>query len=251
MANVDTPDDQIIAVNYGDVETDDWAAKHQISLSEQASRLDAKQHFDNRGRQIWTDGFENLVVQWNVILIGGATAVRSTISAWRGNACALFTVPAVALAHATIQKYFYSPETGRYGIEFAWSSDNNDFRYLYMETYINDGTRLYNATVRVDGNTGRLQYQNNTGAYTTFGNPITQIDDIHFWHKMKLVYDTDLMEYVRFLFDGNEYDLSGIPLYSIASALTPRIDVCISLVSDGAAIYTAKIDDFILTHLEP
>ena len=57
MANTDTQDDQLMSVVYGDWEQDDWAAKHQISLSELASRLDAKQHFDNRGRQIWADGF--------------------------------------------------------------------------------------------------------------------------------------------------------------------------------------------------
>lgn len=251
MASVDTPDDQLITVNYGDLETDDWAAKHQISLSEHASRLNAKQHFDNRGRQVWTEGFEETVLQWNLIQTGGGTVVRSTADSWRGGASALLSVPAVALATAGIERDFYNPLTGRYGFEFAWSCTKNDFRWLNFSVSFYDGTNHRIAAVRIWGATGIMNYYNSAAGWTAFGNVVCRRDTPHFWHKFKVVVDSDLSEYVRVLVDGQEYNLEGTPVWSGLSGNCPFIQPQILLTGQGTNINPVFIDDFIFSHLEP
>ena len=251
MANVDTPDDQIMAVNYGDFELDDWSAKHQISLSELATRLNAKQHFDNRGRQIWIDGFEEVALQWNTGAAGGGTATRVTTNAWRGAASVLLNTPAVAGAYIRLDKLFYSPETGRYAAEITWASDTNTFTRLNLELFYYDGVNYWHGLVGLSGVNARWWYITLLGVYVYFTPPVNQDNNIHYWHKMKVVIDIDNHVYARCLFDGNEVPMTTIPLATGLSGLSPRIMARITLNGGAGGAYNAYIDDFILTHLEP
>lgn len=251
MANVDTPDDQMIAVNYGDYESDDWAAKHQISLSELASRLNSKHHFDNRGRLIWSDGAEEAVLQWNLLLVGAGAVSRSTVAVWRGAASALLSTPAVGPTGAGIWKRFYNPQTGRYGAEIAWSSALTAPNYLDLSIVVRDGVNRYTATLRLAIRGGLVQYNNAAGGWTNIPIPLCYIQDLHYWHKMKLVIDVDNLEYVRVLVDGYEYDMTGIPFHTVLDASCACLVCQCYMPGDGANVLNVYLDDFIYTHLEP
>ena len=251
MANVDTPDDQTVAVNYGDMETDDWASKHQITLSELASRLNAKQHFDNRGRQIWTDGFEELVLQWIPTVLGASTTTRDTTTAWRGAACNRHTHAAMIASQVTMTKHFYTPQTGRYGYEISFAVDALTFNDIRFSMRYYDGVIYYTNYIRIMGTTGEVFYQNVGGVWVSTGFFVTLSNDIRMWHKVKFVMDIDLQEYVRVMIDGNELNLVGVPCWQAGSITTPRIICDYRSQAANNIIQNFYFDDFILTHLEP
>lgn len=251
MASVDTEDDQVLSVIYGDHEPDDWASKHQISLSEMASRLNAKQHFDNRGRQIWTDGVEEATIQWQTSIIGAGSISRSTLAAWRGAASAELMTPAVGGPVTTLFKHFYNPNTGRYGIEVALSSDNLTFAGFQLEFRYYTGSQLIDTVLRVDGTTGMLYYRDHLNNFVSLGRSICRRDNIHFWHKLKLVVDVDEQEYIRILVDGMEFNMSGIPVHVLNNLNCNSILVRLHMLGSGTAVEKIYLDDFIYTHLEP
>lgn len=251
MASIDTPDDQLVSVNYGDHEPDDWASKHQISLSELASRLNAKQHYDNRGRQIWTDGAEEATVQWNVLLAGGGGVARSLLCAWRRAASVQLSQTGAALDMAGLTKTFYNPQTGRYGVEIAWSCDNAVLTTFFFYIVVYTGPGYWRGMIGYDAAVGQYFYTDDLGANIGTGQVPVLNSDRHYWHKMKLVIDVDNTEYVRALFDGQEHNLTGIPLQWFGIAGGPQIDVYMQIMGHATTPYNVYLDDFILTHLEP
>lgn len=251
MAKVDTPDDQQLSVIYADDELDDWNGKHQIGLSELATRLNAKQHFDNRGRQIWTDGAEEATLQWVLVENGGGTCSRSTTCAWRGAACARHNHPAAGAPQVYNNKRFYNPLTGKYGLEIAFSVDNTTFDNIKLILWFYTGTRLYFYVIEITSATGILQYRDAAGVYQPTPLQTYLYTDHHMWHKLKMVCDTDNIEYARIMLDGQELDMTGIAVANTPSALAAHMSASFYSAGSGTAIENIYFDDFILTHLEP
>lgn len=251
MASVDTPDDQLLSVNYGDIEADDWAAKHQISLAEHASRLDSRHHFDNRGRVVWTNGFENLLVKWNSATGGGGTVARAVTAAWRGNASLRMAVGAAAIDMAQIYKYFYSPLTNRYGFELAWSCSSASITEMIFYLDVYDGAFLNRAQLRYTNAAGQWQYLDAAGVNQNIGAAPILRGDIHYWHKLKIVVDSTLLEWDRVLLDGQEISMVGTGLRQFAMAAGPYINLMVEITGSALGAFALHIDDVILTHLEP
>ena len=241
-------DHAIKAVLYDPV--DDWNEIQTIGLNELATRLGSKQHFDNRGRQIWIDSFENTNIQWNSVLVGGGTVAKSTAQSWSSNNSLLFSTPATSPSSAHINKTFYNPSTGRYGFEFTWSCNAASFDYFTIVVQIFDGSDKYSGEIRFNGTTKRYEYSWGFGAWTAVGPVFTSTGDLNFWHKFKYVIDIENNKYIRLLVDGNEINMSGLSLWGGASATTSRIWVGLTLQGNGATAYQFAIDDFIFSHLE-
>ena len=230
---------------------DDWNQVSTIGLNELATRLDALQQFDNRGRQIWCEDFEDTVLKWRTFVSGGSTSARSTAASWHGAASCLHNHPGPGLGTAIRYRKFYNPTTGKYSMEMAFSALTTDFFEIRMQLEVFDGTNQINQHIRIQGTTGNLQYRNNAGGWTDVGGTVGLIADIHFWHKIKLVVDADSVEYLRLIVNGTEHDLSGISSDLTPSALCPHINI--AFYSEGVAGSPTAVyfDNIIFSHLEP
>lgn len=231
--------------------TDDWGKKNIIGLAELATRLGAKQGFDNRGRQIWSDGSEQPTIRWIPWTAGGAGIARVATCSWSDGWSIEHNLPAVVGSSALLTKHFYSPGTGRYGIEISVSMDRIDFEEIRLGFYYWTGTHYVEGVVRVVGTTGIVRYLDDTPGWTDIGVNMCLRADIHYWHKIKLVVDINLEEYVRILIDGNEFDLTGIPLFNVLNATCNNISAAFQSWGNATAVNNIYWDDFIFTHLEP
>lgn len=231
--------------------TDDWGLKNIIGLAELATRSGAKQGFDNRGREIWSDSFDVPTLQWLTSISGDATVSVSTDCAWKGTSSCKLTVTGNAGDNVNLHKYFYNPLTGRYSAEFAWSSGVITFAHFMLWIRVYDGTWSSRFGLQLSNTANQYAYWNSAAGVTTLqSNPCIYADK-HSWHKMKLAVDTDNDKYIRVLIDGTEYDLSTAGVNKVASGLCPRIEVGLQFYGDGVNPGDLYLDNVIFSHLEP
>ena len=116
---------------------------------------------------------------------------------------------------------------------------------------INDGASRVQFQVRYRDTDDDLQYRDSVGAYITFATDITLIDTNRIFHTAKLVVDGRLGQYLRFIWDNTEYDLSGNAGFTVAPLTVARMDVIIDLVGRAGQNDIVYVDDVIITQNEP
>jgi hypothetical protein len=112
------------------------------------------------------------------------------------------------------------------------------------------GTYYCWARIRFDWALSKLYYWDAGGNWVelTIRDHTSVVE--HQWYPMKLVIDLDAGEYVRLLFCGTNYDLSGILMEQVPDAQLQDVYVDIYEYSTAADVSTCYFDNIILTQNE-
>jgi hypothetical protein len=222
-----------------------------IDNAELVARLNGLSTMDRRGNVIWLDDFEQAAAnKWDSSIDGAGTMSLSADCSWMGNQ-SMKTVTDVNLADDVImEKRFVFPVDNRVGVEFMYHiRAGKPTLRLYLAGY--NGTSYFGSEIRYIHNTGVLSYWDGAGNYITLPRyDYIQTDDGS-WCYIKLVIDTETMEYVRLIFGAQEYDLSGIPMRNNADATERLLVLFIYNRAGTAAASTVYFDNVILTQNEP
>jgi len=121
----------------------------------------------------------------------------------------------------------------RLGFEgyFGTYYENRNFTNLDLMLIWEEGTgagNRWNARVKIYtpwSAAAALQYQAEDGTFKTFETDRTKIDPVYIpdsrrgvgWNHFKLIADFDTKKYVKFIYNGNEWDLSDKALYNLTS----------------------------------
>lgn len=222
----------------------------QLDSGELAARLGALSKNDRRGNLVWCDGWESDPLKWFILQgSAGYSVARDTTIAYEDTASLKITTGNSTGDIVGVSKLFDIPSSSRLGFETHVNfTDTNIIFYLF--TYGLIGTTKYQSTIRLNMATRTLQYRSSGGSYTTLTSdyPYTIGEDQ--WTMIKLVIDWEKYEYVRVIGGDTTYDLSNVPLGSVAD-LNPR-GIYVWLVANPTdnANRTLNIDNFIFTQNE-
>lgn len=223
----------------------------QIDSGELAARQGINSFADRRGNIVWYDDFEAAdAVKWSIAPHGAGTGAISTLRAWMGNSSLLIITDANVGDDVAVSKTFCLPPERRIGAEWMFNISMNEPRITFhLIGYT--GTTRFIGGVRYDFNLNKLYYYNSAGAYIELTIYDSTTITYYPWLLLKLAIDCDKQEYIRLIFCGTEYDLSGIPLNTIASADPKRVRVQFYTEARTAAAAKVHFDNFILTQNEP
>lgn len=220
-------------------------------LGEHAGRVGSINTFDRRGDLIWFDDFENSINKWLVSAPDtGAAAAISTTRARNGSNSALLTAGSDGTLTTDILHRSPFTSLSRIGLEMSWSIDSV-FDTLLMQVFARDGTNQLQPQIRYDKTNQVLEFFNNGSTFTSLATGLDLTALPTFFHTWKMVFDMASGEYVRVILDNTEFDLSGNPVLSAASALEPHLQLAVFLAGRAAQNDTMFIDDVILTQNEP
>lgn len=211
-------------------------------MGELAARLKSIDLFDRRGNVIFLEDFQgSLAKGWTSVGGGGATVTISNESSRFGDfSCKLSTGNIVnswaqyglMLAYPVLSKIGF--ETSFYVVDVSDVSGIDFFLYLY------DGTTAWYTEVYWDATNDTWYYQNSTGAYTALSPTAKIFEGSNHYNFLKLVVDFVNNKYVRLIHNSRTYDLADLPLYSAASATSPRLVVSVknvTAVADNCLVY--------------
>jgi len=222
----------------------------QVDDAELAARLGALSTLDRRGKLIWCDDFEAAAAaKWSTSISAGGTAAVSTERSWMGNQSMKTVTHTDVGDGVNLGKVFCLPVERRMATEFMFCiTGGAPIVRSYIVGYT--GTAYFLAQVQYDHNLQKLYYYNDASAWVELPIYDSTVTPLEPWFLMKLVIDWDLKEYVRFIFCGTEYDLSGIGMKTGADATKKHVEVFIYSRAETAAAATVYFDNFILTQNE-
>lgn len=222
-----------------------------LDLAELAARLGSIVTYDRRGDVIFLDDFEENLAAWTTFTAGtgGAVALDTTHARSPGQSVKL-TSGSTGGASASIYEYLPYREAGRFGLEAHFTVDNNLLKLLFRLVFFSGTERRYFLVEYRPAQT-ELRVQSSNGAYVTIADDVSLRTSAGLFHAAKLVVDAPENEYVRFLLDNTEYDLSGIASNETADTAQPYLDVFIGAEGIAGTNAVVYVDDVIVTQNEP
>lgn len=230
---------------------DVWGNAIQMGIAELASVLTPCKRFDRRGNVVFQDSFEGGFNKWygNTTGAGGGVGLAAE-RAWWGDYSLRMTTPVQAGGFSWISKVFQPTILEKIGIEVGYNVDDDPPEvWIYISRY--DGTNYHLWIIKHDTDASELFYRSSGAAWVRFATDAYCDTSFYAWHTLKLVLDLSNNEYLRVLYNNQEYDLEGLASQSIASATTPRISVVFEIWGDDVANYDVFLDNIILTQNEP
>ena len=220
-------------------------------MAELAARLGSIVTLDRRGDVIFLEDFESPVFLWTGTGPGAGEIHRLYPgTAVMGSQCLYLETGATAGDYSAVIRRFPVTPKQRYGVE-ARIQRVGIAAYYDIELWIYDGVNYHSAEWRYDRVNNRLLFLNSDGNFEEkaagIGLPSTYNE---FWPS-KLVIDSETMRYVRGLFAGVEYDLSGESMYEDLSGVRPSVHISLEIntpVNFAAGVF---FDNVILTQNEP
>ncbi len=186
-------------------------------LGELAVRLGSINSFDRRGDVYWMDSFEYGVAGWTVVTSpAGGTGVQSADYARHKGYSLKATTPDAEGGVVGIQHYEALAFEGKTGWEIALMS-MGDLLYFELMVDILDGDRIWRANVRLDlvGKKWEYEYAGDAWQLIATGVVFSEVETL--FNLIKLVIDVTEHEYVRLLFNGDEWPLDGIAMRDVSS----------------------------------
>ncbi len=221
-----------------------------ISRAEQAARLGSIDTFDRRGEIVFIDDFED-GIKW---FEGGTGATIALSNAYANSKALSIKLLTAATTDRTafIQKILPIATEGKYSLEIATLiADATNLKDFYIELQYNDGAINYAGRVKYDHVNSILLYFNTGGTWTEFATGIAYTVLLSYFRKVKLVIDLSSKKYVRAIFNGNEYDLSGCYLKSTAS-ITEKYLTATALITTATNVALVQyFDDVLVKSNEP
>ncbi len=223
----------------------------QIDQGELAARLKSINTFDRRGDTVFMEDFEAPTLTWTTVAIGtGASVALSAASYKSGSQSLKLTPGSTTTWHASATKLLALPVQSRLGFECSFSADDNT-SYFSLGSSMYDGTTRYIQGILYDHANDHIDYYNSGGTYTEIASGIKFKTSIVMFMPLKVVIDYATGEYVRLMFGDTEYNLSGIPLWSGASANNPYCGMEVRHVGTAGNNPISYVDNVIITQNEP
>jgi len=222
-----------------------------VDNAELAARLGGPTTMDRRGNIIWYDDFEAAAaLKWDPNIAPGGTVAYSAERAFMGNQSLKLVTDNDLGDFIVLRKSFPLPVERTIGLEFMFCiTVENPIVQPTLEGW--DGTNYFIGQLLWNQLTGKLYYYNAGFAWTEL--PVYDATTLMYepWFYMKLVINWDTKEYVRAIFGGTTYDLSGIPMCESPSITLQHVDVYLGVENTAGAISTVYIDNVVLTQNEP
>lgn len=137
----------------------------------------------------------------------------------------------------------------RLGFAIAWA-ETSQFDYLTIEVWGSDGANSYLGRLKWILDTKVLAYMDAAAAYQTIATAPAVIAPYGF-NRVKLVVDLDAHEYLRVLWNGVEYDLSGLAMYTWTFSVPGTLGYKVRVYPGDLALSGVYVDHHIITVNEP
>lgn len=223
----------------------------EITLAELAIRLGFPHVFERTGNVLYYETFEYGMGDW--FPLGNAAANYPVLSSHgllnSPYSCKL-QIAVTGAAYSQIGKEIAYPYLTTYGLELGFRP-LDEFGTFMFGYQVYTGTERISVWCRYNDVADTWSIYDENGVWQVIASYPMGTWDISVWHPVKVVVDLDNLRYARFSYDANDIGLSAYPLEVVASAVTPRLSIGISMgevVSELAAIY---VDNVILTINEP
>lgn len=234
--------------DWGKIKKEDYVSA-VADLGELAVRLGSVVSFDRRGDVYFVDSFEEGVARWAVVSApAGGTGVVSTDYSTHGGYTLKATTPAAVGGTVAIQRYEPIAFTGKAGWEVALMS-MGDLLFFELVLDLLDGDRNWRATVRLDIVGKKWEYEDSTGTWQTAATGVTFSEVETLFNLTKLVVDLTEHEYVRLLYNADEWDLDGAALRDLGATTGVYVRFQARLTADDAT--DCYFDTVISTLNEP
>lgn len=193
------------------------AVSSVADLGELAVRLGSINSFDRRGDVYWMDSFEDGIAGWAVVSApaGGTGAQSTEFSRHKGNSLKATTPDSVG-GTLGIQHYEALAFAGKSGWEIAVMS-MGELAYLELIVDVLDAGRNRRAYVRLDIVGKEWEYEDVDGNFQSIATDVVFSEVETLFNLIKLVVDVTEFEYVRLLFNGDEWPLDGIAMRDIGA----------------------------------
>jgi len=242
-------------MSHGQPDFGAYAAKVTVGsladMAELAARLGSVVTLDRRGDVIFFDDFEAPILNWTGAGDGVADEERLyPDKAFMGSQSAYLQTSGDIEDSAYIVRRFHATPNQRYGIEarlFQIMADS----YFDIALYIYTGSKIHKAEWRYDGEGSKLFIWDSTGNWKEIATGIKTLPIRNEWLPMKLVIDSLNWKYVRGLFLGYEYDLSGEATEEDNSEIPPCIELSLAVTNITGVTGRALFDNVIFTQNEP
>lgn len=213
------------------------------------------------GRAIFIDTFENyfavLTEKWALSGDAGYVTALNTDYPKQGKYAVKMTTNNVDTESCSIDLYLGAFPKGRFGFECDWMSFAQvaNIEEIKFDLQYFDGTNDIRSQVKWLGEANKKwQYLNSAGTYTdiTGGAQDLEVEATLYplWHHLKLIADLQNEEYVKLLSDWVEYDLSNIAVHSSANALSPLLNIDLTVKTGANNATTIYVDNIIITDEE-
>jgi hypothetical protein len=218
---------------------------------ELAARLGSIVTYDRRGEVLFLDDMRFGIAGWrpSSLPVGASVKVGADVNSTYGYKMIL-TSGADAGFGMYVTHTYGVPALSQYGAEFGFAI-KDPLLFFSFGIVSDQPTTQYNYEISFNLFTKKLEYRNTGGTYTPFAN-IGTIPDLRLiQHVFKMVADVESGEYMRVLFDNQQYDLSGIAAQQVASSGDGLLQFSINLYTYNNAYPQVHVNYFILTGNEP
>ena len=222
-----------------------------VDLGEIAARLGSPVVYDRRGEVLFIDHFANGLGPYSTAAAGtGAEVITIADGVDIGPFAANLVGGSDGARTAQLYRWQAPLAAARYGLEISfWMPDVIENVEFFIVSY--DGSNALHARLRYTVVGSKWEYFNSSGGYTTVLIPELFSSSEPMYHWIKMVIDTSLGEYVRFLVDDAVYGLINADLRSAASPLNPGFDMRVVVTSVAGSNNRIQIGRFIVTANEP
>jgi len=229
---------------------DQWGQTLRIGNAELAARTSNLRTYDWRGSSLYSCDFGNGLPAAYILWSGLGGSVSLDPVYWRTAGYSLKLVGgSTLLGYADWWIRIGAPPSSRLGlqVEFAVDPDCLEFGIALTRDW---GAFTRTGGLTLDMATNHLEYTDAAYTHTHFADK-TLVAGPRIFHKMKLVFDFATCKYVRGLFDGTEYDMSGYTGYSVGAVGADDVSAQMWIISRGGMNDTAYVDNFTVTTNEP
>ncbi len=227
-------------------------AHYDLDTSEMAARLESIVTYNRSGRVVHIDKCTIGVRTWEVSLYGANAAVGLDDGiSFRHDKSMRLTAGSDQDARTVIAKNIPIWNLSKVGMEFTFALTGDPSNVIIALFYF-DGTYSYDYSVGLFFDLTNMYYEKASGGWEKLDDLIDLTEKTQYWHTLKLVVDLVNHEYVKFMFDSDEWDLLGIPGHKSESDSPPHTEPTFSVGGPGEGTNPyANVNDFIFTIDEP
>ena len=232
-----------------------WTLGGQRALledqAELAARLGSPVLWDRRGQVAWMDHFASGLAPYTATGYGTGASIKVTSNeTYLPGFSLAFIAGSDGLTAAELRKDFQPLESVRNGVECSFSCFQAFNRFgVSLNRFT--GVLRYAARIRFYDADDSLYYTDLNGVDVKIVTLTDIISSAGIYQHLKVVADFALSEYVRVLFNTQEWDLRGTPLYLVADATVASYQVLFNHKGNGGDNPTAGLGHVILTTGEP